>query len=136
LIGNRYLIYNLLNRKVQFESKGLGKRKKSFVGIVDKVTRNIFNNSVVLTVAGKRHTFKEPTAIMLDEGHLVFVYGDLYGFDDSDETLFKDVRDAAYGETVNDVIRRSVATDTKTMRFKIGPKVEERRSWNRKSCPA
>ena len=132
--GNRYLIYKLLGRRVKCDPVGFGKKVKAFHGVVEKVTRDIFDNSVVVTVGGQHHAFQEPAAIFEDEDNLVFIYGELEKFDESDDALFRDVRASAYGDTVLDILRRVKPTGTKTMSFEIGPKaqVQERRAWNRR----
>lgn len=133
MTSNRYLIYKLLGRRVKCDAKGHGKKVKSLNGIVDKVTRDIFENCVVLTVSGKSHKFDEPAAILEDGDNIVFVYGDLDEFDDSDDAFFKDVRDSAYGGSILDVLRRA-PTGTKTLSFQVGPKIQEkRRQWNRRT---
>ena len=131
--SNRYLIYKLLGRKVTFKPDGPARKTKPFDGVVERVTRDIFDNSVVVTVSGKSHSFKEPTAILEDEDNLVFVYGDLDGFDDSDESLFREIRSSAYADCINDILDRRAPVGMNTMRFRIGPKVAERRAWTRRN---
>jgi len=127
---NRYLIYSLLGHEVTFKGSRTNRR---FLGIVNKVRRNIFDNVVELIVGGRCHTFSEPDAILEDAEHVVFVYGDLGKFDNSDSALFQDVRHSAFTECVDDVISRTSPGDIQTMRFKKGPKKTRQKREYRKT---
>jgi hypothetical protein len=132
MTGNRYLIYKLLGREITCDPQGFGRKVKPFSGVVEKVSRDIFDNMVIMTVSGQRYSLQEPTTILEGESSLMFVYGTLEEFDDSDETLFNDIRASAYGDSVIDVVRRTPAIGTKTLSFDMGPKAQPRKAWSRR----
>ena len=125
-MGERYLIYSMLNREVSISGTSIS-------GMVEKIVRNIFNNMVELTIRGNRHFFHEPSAIKHQDDKVVFVYGDksLYE-DESDDTLFCQMQDSQVGENIDDVILRTTNPEIRTTKFTLGPKMPKRRKWSRR----
>jgi hypothetical protein len=130
--SNRYLIYRLLRHRVKVEATGFGKQVKPFMGAVEQVTRDVFENRIVLTVSGQKYAYDEPTVIVERGNCIVFVYGDLEDFDDSDEALFRDMRASAYGENINDIISRSGPSRMRSISFEIGEQVISKPLWGRR----
>lgn len=123
---NRYLIYQLLNREVEMDDK------EGFSGIVQKVCRDIFQSTIELTISGRKFSFDEPAAIYERNGELVFAYGNLEVVEDTDEQLFEEIQ-KSYGDSVDDVLRRTRPSTTKTLRFSMGGKIQqEKRRWRRR----
>lgn len=130
-----YLIYHMLHREVSFEPP---KGRRMRTGVVQSVLRNIFDNQVELTLNGQLFAFDEPVAIVRvngsEHGSVVFVYGDL-GPEMSDDELFDQMRGGGsefYGETVDDILRRTRPKRLKTVEFLLGEKIKRRRTWRMK----
>lgn len=113
------LIYRMLHRQVQVQERS-GKRAK---GMVRRVYRNIMDGVVELTVGERQVVFTEPTAIRLDGEDVVFSYGKAGLVDDSDETLWAEVRAGANtGEGLADVLRRTAPAYKRETRFSLAPR--------------
>jgi hypothetical protein len=126
---DRYLIYRMLGRRVEM-TPASGRRKR-LAGVVDRVCRNIFENVVELTVGGKRHSFREPKAILARGEGLVFVYGGVAPA--ADDEVFRQTADAALsGETLYDVLGRTEGCPEDILTFRLGPKEKATRSWRRR----
>lgn len=114
---DRYIIYKMIGCKVEFTSP-YRRSGRSVSGVVEDVARNIFDNEVEIVLKGGRvFRFKEPTAILQEAGDVVFLYGDVGRKEVSDEAMFKEMRRTQYGETVNDVLKRTEAAKVKATRF-------------------
>lgn len=102
---NRYLIYRLLGRKVDIRlpARFGGQRIQ---GIVEKVCRDIFGNTVVITIDSYHHTFKEPQAIVEDKDAIVFLYGDIDAKEPDTES-FEVPSYNAYDESLNEHLFRT-----------------------------
>jgi len=113
--SDRYVVYGLIGARVDFEYDG--KRNK---GVVDKVLRSVFDETVSLWVDGKEVVLDEPRLMFRDGDEVVFLYGDLDGTELGDEELFEEARGAGFsGETVDDVLKRTRKGDAAEVRFKI-----------------
>ena len=130
--ANRYLIYEMLRRQVKVDPKGFGKKFRGFDGVVEQVMRDVFENQVVLSVSGEPYAYDEPSLIFRHGNDIIFVYGDVDEFDDSDEALFDDVR-ASYGENIHAFINRSSPTCRKTLRFEVGEQAISKPLWGRRN---
>jgi len=117
---DRYLIYDLLGHRVKVEQRG----RRNGKGVVEKVTRNIFDDVVEVTISGFQHDFREPEMIVRQDGAIVFMYGS--DFDPSDDALFQSVRDAGMGENVDDVLARIEPAPASCVMFHIGESVRRR----------
>jgi len=116
---NRYLIYRLLHRRIEVQERN-GKKAR---GEVKRVYRNIMDGVVELTVGERNVVFQEPTAICLDGDDLVFSYGRAGLIDDSDETLWAEVRAGANrGESLGDVLKRTAPAYRQETRFCLSPR--------------
>jgi len=117
---DRYLIYRMLGRQVEMTPPRVGRRRRRVAGRVDKVIRNIFDNVVELTVGGRTHSFKEPSAIVAQEEDVVFVYGGRAPA--ADDEVFRQAAEKAHsGETIHDVMRRTDGSPDRSLRFRLGP---------------
>jgi hypothetical protein len=127
---DRYLIYQMLGRRVELAAAPAGRRRR-LSGVVDRVCRNIFENVVELTVGGKRHSFREPRAILAVDEVLVFVYGGIAPA--ADDEVFKQTATAAHsGETLYDVLGRTEGCPESRLTFRLGEKVRAVRPWRRR----
>lgn len=118
---NRYLIYRMLHREITFSNPSGTKQCK---GIAESIYRDIFSNTVELTVNGRLFRFREPVLIAAEGNVIMFVYGKVASTDCSDDALFADMRAAVYkGETAGDIIKRTTPPKTKVMRFFLSDKV-------------
>jgi hypothetical protein len=112
-MGNdRYLIYELKNKKVQaiiperFGSDNID-------GIVKDVKRDILENRINLTVNKQMYVFREPDFIVQEnENCILFVYGDINSKEVTDEELLEKMRSMALkGCHIDDAIK-SLETDS------------------------
>jgi len=124
---DRYAIYRMIGCKVEFASPN--RRAGRLVsGVVEDVARNIFDNEVqIFLKGGKVFRFKEPTAILKDTGSVVFWYGDVGHKEVGDEAMFQEMRMSQYGETVNDVLKRTEGAKVKATRFVVLDEAPRRR---------
>ncbi len=123
---DRYLIYRLLGRTVEVNvpQRFGGRRVK---GIVQRVVRDIFEDSVELTVNGVCHAFREPAAIVTRGEDVCFLYGDVEKQEDNDESVFKEACAAAFTESFDAYLSRTSPDPVSSMVFRVGPKPERRR---------
>ena len=113
--NDRYAIYSLLKKKVSFRYK-----LRKVQGMVTEVVRDIFEDCIRLTIGSKDYEFDEPSLIFVDDGHVVFIYGQVDGSDMTDDELFKEFRESGFsGETMEDVMKRTDKEALKQLRFKI-----------------
>jgi len=114
--ANRYLIYELLQKKIMIQDiGGNGKKAK---GVVERVYRDVLEGQIELTIGGKRVSFTEPAAVVREGNDVVFLYGTLGEIDDSDEALFEEARLAAHsGESVDEVMKRTAPKVRRETRF-------------------
>lgn len=118
---NRYLIYRMLGREITFSNPSGTKQMR---GIAEAINRDIFSNTVELTVNGRLFRFREPVVITAENNVIIFIYGKVMPTDCSDDALFADMRDSLYkGETAGDIIRRTTPPKTKIVRFFLHDKV-------------
>lgn len=121
---SRYLIYQLLRRKVDIHFFG----KEPVSGIVDRVYRNIMENVVEVTLCGRCHVFDEPTHIFQNGNEVVFMYGCNSMEEQTDEQLFQEARLASHaGESVDDVLRRTQPAIKRELRIVLGERLPLRR---------
>jgi len=124
--NDRYLIYRMLGRRVDMTPPRRSRRACHVVGVVEKVVRNIFDNVVELTVAGRMFSFDEPSAILAQEDDVVFVYGGRIAA--ADDEVFRQVGEKAHsGENIYDVMRRTEGRSERLLRFRLGPSEKVRR---------
>lgn len=132
---DRYFVYCLLNRQICFRTPvALG--DKWVEGLVTKVVRNIFDNTIEITVNGEIFSFREPTWIAKSGENVIFIYGQKGRIDEEDEAeLWCEIRKSSYfGETVFDVIERTQGEIT-LVNFRLGlkkRKAKRRKHWKRK----
>jgi len=131
MASSRYLVYNLLGYKVGCDPTCLGRGHKKFSGIVESVTRDIFDDRVLITVSGRRYAFDEPTRIVKLDDNIIFVYGVAGDFDDSDDSLFEEIRCSAYGETINEILNRPTGEIVRRVTFTIGKKTKSKKRGRR-----
>ena len=113
---NRYLIYELLQKKIMIQDAG-GNGKKAR-GVVERVYRDVLEGQIEFTIGGKRVSFTEPAAVVQEGKDIVFLYGTLGEIDDSDEALFEEARMAGHsGESVDEVMRRTAPKVRRETRF-------------------
>ena len=118
---DRYLIYEMLGRHVTAPHPKTLRRVR---GPCEHVCRDIFDGLVEVTLSGQLYAYMEPTLIVLDGEHLVFVYGNDSPFNGSDEELFRAIRSGEHwGETPEEVMVDTAPTMTKEVSFKMGPRV-------------
>lgn len=113
--NDRYSAYGLIGAKVCFLD---GYRKVT--GVVDKVIRSVFDDTVTVVVKDKEYVFPEPQLMYADDDAIVFIYGDLDSAEMDDEELFKEARGSGFsGETVHDVLKRTEKGSVTEHRFDI-----------------
>ena len=110
----------MLGKQVSFT----GRENKRISGVTQQVCRDIFNNTVEITINGRLFCFKEPNIISLSPDSqfiILFVYGKPVNESEmSDQALFAEVRASLYkGETIDDVIFRTKPSKTKIIRFTL-----------------
>ena len=131
---DRYLIYEMLNRKVSFRApvRGRGRGRKQ-TGVVEQVCRNIFENVVELTLSGQLFQFAEPVVIVRYNGTIVFVYGDINTPEMTDEELFMEMRlSADKGETLQEILSRTRPRVIQMVTFMLGEPIKRpRRTWRK-----
>jgi hypothetical protein len=102
---NRYLIYELKNRKI---SSNIPKRFGGYEidGVVKEVRRDILENQIHLRVDKDMYVFREPDYITKDEKNaIVFIYGDINQQETSDEQLLEQMHNTALkGGDIDNVI--------------------------------
>ena len=121
---DRYLIYTLLGRSVEVRMpvRMGGLRLK---GVVEKVYRDIFHGEVEVTISGESHRFREPAAIVMEEGRINFLYGDLEIPDDREMPEYN-----PYEEHLNQHLRRTRRTPVSRAVIKVGElKKTPRKRW-------
>jgi len=131
---DRYLIYDMLGKKVTFRAPVRGRRKgRKRSGVVEQIGRNIFDNAVELTLSGRLFQFDEPVAIVGQNGSIVFIYGDINTPEMSDDELFQEMRDSApRGETIQDILSRTRPKVVRAVTFTVGePVIKPRRTWRK-----
>jgi hypothetical protein len=116
--NDRYLIYKMLGRYVRvYLPERFGGRCVN--GVVERVCRDIFDNSVEVTLDGTRHTFREPESIVLDEGgDIHFIYGDGAMVDESGGVFKGDYN--GYVESINDHLARTSSRPVSRTTFYVG----------------
>lgn len=119
--SSRYAVYGLMEKKVRFMD---GSRK--VIGVVQKVLRSVFDDTVTITIKDKEYAFDEPQLMYRDGDDVVFVYGDLTAAEMDDEELFNEARGSGFsGETVHDVLKRTEKGGVMEHRFEILEKPSE-----------
>lgn len=116
---DRYLIYKLLGRCVEVRTpvRFGGQRIK---GIVERVCRDIFGNSVEVTIDGCLHTFREPEAIIEHDGKVMFLYGDVEPDPEPGEEGFEVPAYNGYDESLHEHLSRTARRPISRTIFKLG----------------
>jgi hypothetical protein len=117
-MNNRYLIYNILGRKVEITSPSRFGGFSKISGIVDRVCRNIFDDVVEITLSGEYYSFREPAAIVSDGTDIVFLYGDVDTDEDSKPMLSHDFD--GYKESIHEHLRRTSSCPVTKTHIKVG----------------
>ena len=122
--NDRYLIYRMLHRHIEFRSA----RGATVRGTVNKIFRDIFDNAIKITISGRTYSFREPSSIVRVKNDVVFVYGEDAEISEKDEkALWREIRRASYsGETPFDVVERTQGNVMTTVRFFVGHKTERK----------
>ncbi len=131
---DRYLLYEMLCRKVSFRAPVRGRRRgRKRTGVVEQVCRNIFENAVELTLSGQLFQFDEPEKIVRYGGSIVFVYGDINVTEMTDDELFTEMRlSADNGETLQEILSRTRPRVIRMVTFMLGEPVKRsRRTWRK-----
>lgn len=116
---DRYAAYRMIGKRIAFANP---KRRTSVVeGKLEDVSRDIFDDTLDLTVDGKTYSFKEPTAILRKEGGVVLVYGDVRPEDGTDEELFKAAAEKGFRENVHEVLKRTAPKSRRDVRIYVLP---------------
>lgn len=124
--NDRYAIYRLLHRKVNFRHPEDGELVSGFV---DDVYRDIFGEELRLTIRGRVFRFKEPAQIKETSHEFVFIYGDSSrpAKDVSDRRFFNEMRKSSYKEDLSGTVARLTTRRTKECRFVLGERKPARR---------
>lgn len=111
---DRYLIYRLLGRSVEIRMpvRMGGQRLK---GIVEKVFRDIFSGEVSVTISGCEHSFREPSAIVIEGEDIHFLYGDIEKPEEEEVPSYN-----PYEEHLNQHLKRTARCPVSTAIFKVG----------------
>jgi hypothetical protein len=131
--NDRYAIYRMIGKHVAFANPRL--RSSIVEGILEDVSRNIFEDTIELRVRAKVYTFKEPSAILKREGGVILVYGDVKPERGTDEELFAMAKEKGFRENVHEVLKRTAPKKRRDVHIYVlpeEPKVRRRRKERRK----
>jgi hypothetical protein len=113
---DRYLIYSILGRSVDIKLP-LRQGGDRLLGVVEKITRDIFDNGINVTISGKNHVFQEPSAIIDLDGDIHLIYGDI---DIETFTNFHMPSYNAYDESLHEHLKRTERCPVSETVIKVG----------------
>lgn len=90
----RYLVYELLDKQVAFVW-----RRRKVCGIMTKVCRDVFQNTIVFCVRGQFYPFQEPDVIQKRGNALYLCYGKRKSAKCEDRDFFRRLAARAYRES-------------------------------------
>lgn len=116
---DRYLIYKLLGKSVSVRMPHrMGGGIMS--GVVNRVCRDIFEDSIDVTLDDQRHNFEEPEAIIRRKNSILFLYGDVDWEEMCDDEIFDEAMSHAYDESFTEFLDNSGRRPVVKVEFRIG----------------